>query len=196
MSRDENTDAVPQRDEILANLARTPNVFLQTLMVTLKGRDKKQQARAIIDSASQRSYILKGTAEEMNFESTYKERLSHSLFGGSCTDVINHNVFTVFLSKTDGTYHCKFKALSQDTICGSIPPGGKLMTGGFKLLTSGPAAIETKLSWTLFGKNGMREISDNSVLLITSMLNKETLISDLWSLNSLGILEPSEKKNK
>ncbi|XP_035226836.1 uncharacterized protein LOC118199140 [Stegodyphus dumicola] len=121
-NKDENTDAVPERDETLANLARTTNVFLQTLTVTLKGRDRKRQARAIIDSASQRSYILKSTADEMKFESTSKERLSHSLFGGSCTDVINHDVFTVFLSKTDGTYHCNFKALSQDIICGSIPP--------------------------------------------------------------------------
>ncbi|GFT99261.1 uncharacterized protein NPIL_491871 [Nephila pilipes] len=121
----------------------------------------------------------------MKFESTYKEKLSHSLFGGSCNDVINHDDFTVFLSKTDGTYHCNFKTLSQDIICESIPPvvkgegirelkennisvcddsngpiqifigadiAGKLMTGGFKLLTSGPAAIETKLGWTLFGK--------------------------------------------
>ncbi|XP_035221501.1 uncharacterized protein LOC118194456 [Stegodyphus dumicola] len=70
------------------------------------------------------------------------------------------------------------------------------MTGGFKLLTSGLAAIETKLGWTLFGKNGMREISDNSALLVTSMLNKEILISDLWSLDSLGILDSSERKNK
>ncbi|GBM59311.1 hypothetical protein AVEN_60655-1 [Araneus ventricosus] len=70
------------------------------------------------------------------------------------------------------------------------------MTGGFKLLASGPAAIETKLGWTVFGKNGVREISDNSTLLVTSMLNKETLISDLWSLDALRILNPSEKKNK
>ncbi|GBM85422.1 hypothetical protein AVEN_130136-1 [Araneus ventricosus] len=200
-------------------------------MVTLRGRDKKRQTRAIIDSASQRSYILKSTADEMQFESSCKEKLSHSLFGGTCTDIINHDVFTVFLSKTDGTYHCNFKALGQDVICGSIPPVAKgewllelrennisfsdkkknygpqeiligaditekLMTGGFKLLTSGPAAIETKLGWTVFGKNGMREISDNSTLLVISMLNKETLISNLWSLDALGILDPSEKKNK
>ncbi|GBL99066.1 hypothetical protein AVEN_227564-1 [Araneus ventricosus] len=42
----------------------------------------------------------------------------------------------------------------------------------------------------------MLEISDNSTLLVTSMLNKETLIADLWSLDALGILDPSEKKNK
>ncbi|GBN82784.1 hypothetical protein AVEN_143835-1 [Araneus ventricosus] len=165
----------------------------------------------------------------MQFESSCKEKLRHSLFGGTCTDIINHDVFTVFLSKTDGTYHCNFKALGQDVICGSIPPvvegewmqelrennisfsdkndgpieiligadiAGKLMTGGFKLLASGPAAIETKLGWTVSGKNGMREISDNSTLLVTSMLNKEALISDLWSLDALGILDPSEKKNK
>ncbi|GBM13243.1 hypothetical protein AVEN_61738-1, partial [Araneus ventricosus] len=227
--KDEGKETVTQRDETLANLARTPNVLLQTLMVTLRGRDKKRQARAIIDSASQRSSILKSTADEMQFESSCKEKLSHSLFGGTCTDIINHDVFTVFLSKTDGTYNCNFKALGQDVICGSIPPvvegewmqelrennisfsdkndgpieiligadiAGKLMTGGFKLLPSGPAAIETKLGWTVLGKNCMREISDNSTLLVTSMLNKEALISDLWSLDALGILDPSEKKNK
>ncbi|GBM65673.1 hypothetical protein AVEN_217661-1 [Araneus ventricosus] len=70
------------------------------------------------------------------------------------------------------------------------------MTGDFKLLSSGPAAIETKLGWTVFEKNGTREISDNSTLLVTSILNKETLISDLWSLDALRILDPSEKKNK
>ncbi|GBO46086.1 hypothetical protein AVEN_155316-1 [Araneus ventricosus] len=119
--KDESKETVPQRDETLANLARTPNVLLQTLMVTLRGRDKKKkrQARAIIDSASQRSYILKCTADEMQFESSCKEELSHSLFGGTCNDIINHDVFTVFLSKTDGTYHCNFKALGQDVICGN-----------------------------------------------------------------------------
>ncbi|GBL88547.1 hypothetical protein AVEN_159127-1 [Araneus ventricosus] len=64
------------------------------------------------------------------------------------------------------------------------------------MLASGPAVIETKLGWTVFGKNGMPEISDNSTLLVTSMLNKKTLISDLWSLDALGILDLSEKKNK
>ncbi|GBO21223.1 hypothetical protein AVEN_186455-1 [Araneus ventricosus] len=70
------------------------------------------------------------------------------------------------------------------------------MAGGFKLVASGPTAIETKLGRTVFGTNGMPDISDNSTLLVTSMLNKETLISDLWSLDALGILDPSEKKNK
>ncbi|GBO31807.1 hypothetical protein AVEN_149274-1 [Araneus ventricosus] len=121
----------------------------------------------------------------MQFESSCKEKLSHSLFDGTCTDIINHDVFMVFLSKTDGTYHCNFKALGRDVICGSIPPAakggwlqelrgnsisfsdkndgpieiligadiaGKLMTGGFKPLASGPAEIETKLGWTVFGK--------------------------------------------
>ncbi|GBM42541.1 hypothetical protein AVEN_3347-1 [Araneus ventricosus] len=72
--KNESKETVPQRDETLANLARTPNVLLQTLMVTLRGRDKKPQARAIIDSASQRSYILRSTADEMQFESSIPSR--------------------------------------------------------------------------------------------------------------------------
>ncbi|XP_035231022.1 uncharacterized protein LOC118202916 [Stegodyphus dumicola] len=198
MNKDENTDAVPERDEALANLARTTNVFLQTLTVTLKGRDRKRQARAIIDSASQRSHILKSTADEMKFESTSKERLSHSLFGG-------YYLWKYIPPVANGEWIQELKENNISVCDDSNGPieiligadiAGKLMTGGFKLLTSGLAAIETKLGWTLFGKNGMREISDNSALLVTSMLNKEILISDLWSLDSLGILDPSEKKNK
>ncbi|GBN83113.1 hypothetical protein AVEN_91017-1 [Araneus ventricosus] len=92
----ESKETVPQRDETLANLVRTPNLLLQTLMVTLRGQDEKRQALAIIDSASQRSYILKSTADEMQFESSFKEKLT-------CTDVIKFDAFTVFLYKTDGT---------------------------------------------------------------------------------------------
>ncbi|GBN32831.1 hypothetical protein AVEN_94652-1 [Araneus ventricosus] len=162
----------------------------------------------------------------MQSESACKEKLSHSLFGGTCTDV-NHDVSKVILSKTDGTYNFNFKALVQKIIYGAISLigkaewlqelrenniyfsdkndgpmemligadiAGKLMTVGFKLLASDAAAKETKLGWTIFGKTVMPEISDNSTLPVTSMLSKETLI--LWSLDALGILDPSEKKIK
>ncbi|CAL1266110.1 unnamed protein product [Larinioides sclopetarius] len=104
---------------------------------------------------------------------------------------------TLIATSEQNSISCIFCAgIHESEILIGADIAGKLMTGGFKLLTSGPAAIETKLGWTVFGKNGMREISDNSALLVTSMLNKEILVSDLWSLDSLGILDPSEKKNK
>ncbi|GBM65674.1 hypothetical protein AVEN_217662-1 [Araneus ventricosus] len=37
--KDESKETIPQLDETFGNLARTPNVLLQTLMVTLRGRD-------------------------------------------------------------------------------------------------------------------------------------------------------------
>ncbi|KFM70283.1 Transposable element Tcb2 transposase, partial [Stegodyphus mimosarum] len=73
---------------------------------------------------------------------------------------------------------------------------GKLMTGSFRLLPSSLAAIETKLGWTVLGKNSISEISNNPTVLVTSMLNKETLVSDLWALDKLRILGPLGKKNK
>ncbi|XP_054717538.1 uncharacterized protein LOC129226934 [Uloborus diversus] len=70
------------------------------------------------------------------------------------------------------------------------------MTGGYKLLPSGLAAIETKLGWTLMGKNSSLESRESTALLVTSMICNDTCISNLWSLETIGILDPSEKKTQ
>ncbi|UYV62959.1 hypothetical protein LAZ67_2002623 [Cordylochernes scorpioides] len=80
------------QDETLANLSTSPDVLLPTLRVTLKGNRTEKTARAIIDTGSQRSYILHSTAMEMEYEQSRREFFRHSLFGGSSTDVVEHEV--------------------------------------------------------------------------------------------------------
>ncbi|UYV83547.1 hypothetical protein LAZ67_23001438 [Cordylochernes scorpioides] len=119
-----NQNATPargmMRDETLTNLT-TPVVLLPTLRVTIRGKCKERMGRILIDTGSQRSYVLQNTAEEMGYECSKKESLRHSLFGGSNTELYEHGVYDIRLSNLDGSYGCNFEALSQDVICDSVP---------------------------------------------------------------------------
>ncbi|XP_055933001.1 uncharacterized protein LOC129963022 [Argiope bruennichi] len=97
-------------------------VEVYTLVVHLRGEKGKVKIRAIIDSASQRSYILKSTGQRLNYQPHRRESLRHSLFGGASTEVCHHDVYRAFLTDFDLTYNCNFEVLGQETICATIPP--------------------------------------------------------------------------
>ncbi|XP_067121310.1 uncharacterized protein [Centruroides vittatus] len=118
----EGDGAPPVCEQALANVSSTPRVLLQTLVVILRGEERCLKIRAIIDTASQRSYILKSTAERVGYQPMRKENLKHSLFGGSCTDICEHDVYKVHLSCVDDKYRCNFDVLDQSTICLTTPP--------------------------------------------------------------------------
>ncbi|XP_055941925.1 uncharacterized protein LOC129971971 [Argiope bruennichi] len=113
---------IPVEDQTLANVSSSPHVLLQTLVVHLRGEKGKVKIRAIIDSTSQRSYILKSTAQRLNYQPHRRESLRHSLFGGASTEVCHHDVYRAFLTDFDLTYNCNFEVLGQETICATIPP--------------------------------------------------------------------------
>ncbi|XP_055940933.1 uncharacterized protein LOC129971324 [Argiope bruennichi] len=216
-------ESVIQHDGALANFSKSSNVFLQILTILVRGETTKRKARAIIDSESQRSYILKATAKEMNYKDKRREYLQHSLFGGSNTSTCQHDVYMIYLSRVSEEYNCYFEVLGQEEVCDSIlsrkrgshfkelrdynihlaedldgpiqiligaDVAGKLITGNHLQLKNGITAIETKLDWTVIGRANI----ENTSLLTTSMLTTNTCISDLWTLDSLGITDPSEKK--
>lgn len=71
----------------------------------------------------------------------------------------------------------------------------KLWTGDNFDLNNGLVAMETKLGWTLSGKVPGAPKRDKSVAsIVTSLLLKDAKISDLWSLDVLGITDPMECK--
>ncbi|KAF2891210.1 hypothetical protein ILUMI_14963, partial [Ignelater luminosus] len=58
-------------------------------------------------------------------------------------------------------------------------------------------AVETKLGWTLMGKKPTEENSKNdAALIVTSMFVQEADISNLWSLDVMGITDPVETKSR
>ncbi|XP_071044614.1 uncharacterized protein [Parasteatoda tepidariorum] len=72
---------------------------------------------------------------------------------------------------------------------------GKLLTGNVKCLIEGPVAVESHLGWTLMGKIPISDVAvtTNSSL---SLLLTEASVNQLWSLDVLGITDPSAKKVK
>ncbi|GFR29483.1 integrase catalytic domain-containing protein [Trichonephila clavata] len=65
---------------------------------------------------------------------------------------------------------------------------GKLFTGEIKNLPSGLVAMNTYFGWIIMGRTG-EGVSASEVLL--SLHVSDLKICDLWSLDSLGIKEPS-----
>ncbi|UYV74936.1 hypothetical protein LAZ67_12001839 [Cordylochernes scorpioides] len=205
------------QDETLANLSSSPDVLLPTLRVTLKGNRTKKTAWAIIDTGSQRSYILHSTAMEMEYEQSRREFFRHSLFGGSSTNVVEHEVYTIHLSDINNSYRCEFEALGQPIICGSIPPVcqrsflegseeldvsdlrrdrievliGADIAG--RLLTDAQTRISSGLVAirTKLGWTLMGKIPPTEVRDDTSYLCVTTLLSldleNLWKLNAIGV---------
>lgn len=69
---------------------------------------------------------------------------------------------------------------------------GRLYTGKIEQLVEGPTALETKLGWTLMGKNYNREPGrEDATLVVLSMFSQNATISDLWQLDVLAITDPA-----
>ncbi|GFX40835.1 integrase catalytic domain-containing protein [Trichonephila clavipes] len=98
----------------------TNEVILQTLVVNVDGIKRERKARATIDTGSQKSYILRSTAEELGFNLQREEEFCHSLFGGTKTRMYKHKCYKIYLSSLDGNYICKLDALDHDVICNDI----------------------------------------------------------------------------
>ena len=73
---------------------------------------------------------------------------------------------------------------------------GKLLTGHRHVLNCGMVALKTFLGWTLIGKSPLSIPSRSTSITITTLFCKEAQVSDLWTLDVLGIQDPVEKKNK
>ncbi|GFX72934.1 DUF1758 domain-containing protein [Trichonephila clavipes] len=162
-------------------------VFLQTLCVVVKLQGVKKRVRALIDSASQSSYISERFINQSAVQPLRTETICHTLFGGNQTDPKPHQVFSVEVSELRGMYTCNFEVLSERKICGLVPKindqnilkelrgknihltdsscegaeidlligadvMGRLLTGNVVTLHSGLTAVESKLGWTVFGK--------------------------------------------
>ncbi|CAG7731381.1 unnamed protein product, partial [Allacma fusca] len=117
----DNSEGVTKANLAMSNMSSTPEVLLKTLMVTVCVGDNSRQARVLVDDGSQRSYILKILAEEMNLTETGNEAMVHALFGGVKSRPVNHIRYEVPVGKLDGTYQCTLKMLDQHTISTAIP---------------------------------------------------------------------------
>ncbi|GFY19923.1 uncharacterized protein TNCV_2146161 [Trichonephila clavipes] len=120
LKQDVNDKNINENTVDLLHSRATNEVILQTLVVNVHGIKRERKARAIIDTGSQKSYILRSTAEELGFNLQRKEEFLRSLFGGTKTRMYKHKCYKIYLSSLDGNYICKLDALDHDVICNDI----------------------------------------------------------------------------
>ncbi|UYV79974.1 hypothetical protein LAZ67_18001244 [Cordylochernes scorpioides] len=161
---------------------------------------------------------------EMEYEQSRREFFRHSLFGGSSTDVVEHEVYTIHLSDINNSYRCEFEALGQPLICGSIPPvcPRSLLEGSEELDVSDLMRdhIEVLIGADIAGRlltDDQRRISSGLVAIRTklgwtvmgkipptevrddiSSLCVTTLLSldleNLWKLDAIGVSDAEVEK--
>ncbi|GFU42425.1 DUF1758 domain-containing protein [Trichonephila clavipes] len=118
----------------------TNEVILQTLVVNVHGIKRERKARAIIDTGSQKSYILRSTAEELGFNLQREEEFRHSLFGGTKTRMHKHKCYKIYLSSLDDI----LENTGPIEVLLGADVAGKLITGRREELKTGLVALETK----------------------------------------------------
>ena len=97
-------------------------VFLQTLRAKSFSDNKEKDFRLILDTGSQRSYILKKLAEEMEYAAIQKEKVIHSVFGGISTKEYKHNFYEIRLRDLKDKFRCNCKILDQNVTYENVTP--------------------------------------------------------------------------
>ncbi|XP_072403151.1 uncharacterized protein [Diabrotica undecimpunctata] len=227
LEQKQQDDTVAKVDQALANSSNTnTQVFLQTLRVKMTHLGKSRHVRALIDTGSQKSYILKATAKFLGYQSKGKISPVHELFGGSNL-MQNHDCYDVELNHD--TYSCTFEALDQAVICNSVssifdgPWTEELRKLNIEISDSYDSTpIELLIGSDIAGKlyTGRRHILNCNLVAIETLLGWTLMekipvethsnlsmislslfvnnapIANLWELDVLGINDPMERKTR
>ncbi|KMQ85547.1 retrotransposon domain containing protein [Lasius niger] len=73
---------------------------------------------------------------------------------------------------------------------------GRILTGKILQTDRNVTAMETKLGWTLLGKDLVDHSERDTALMVVSMFEQEANVADLWRLDTLGITDPIESVTK
>ncbi|UYV84326.1 hypothetical protein LAZ67_X001851 [Cordylochernes scorpioides] len=106
----------------MANQVCTNNISLMTLIVKIKGPKRSKMVRVLLDSGSQKSYIRRSLAKELDLPKAGEVKLNKFLFGGQTTGEKAHSIFYFQLDNVDERKAFKMEALEETIICGDISP--------------------------------------------------------------------------
>ncbi|KAF8776765.1 hypothetical protein HNY73_013712 [Argiope bruennichi] len=185
------------------------DILLQTLVVYLYGNGGRFPVRALIDTRIQKSYITKEAVSKLSYEQIRAEDMIHNLFGGVET-YDQETIFIdiskaisgpwtkeieekgIFLSDKEA---CLYDSTSSVHLLIGVDIADKQFTGKIGNLSCGLVAMETLLGWTVMGKSE-NEVKNDSYMTVLSLHVNNKSISDLWSLDTLGILDSADKQGK
>ena len=110
-----------QEERNLALSSEIPTTFMQTLKVKIRNDSTELIVRAVIDTGSQNSYVLKEVADTLDYQPLAKQDMVHLLFGGAKSGITTHNKYLIRVGNLDGSYWCNFQALDEKVICADVP---------------------------------------------------------------------------
>ncbi|UYV62396.1 hypothetical protein LAZ67_2000392 [Cordylochernes scorpioides] len=118
----EDCDASPtvENGVSFSGLSASSLILLQTLKIKVEGATSAKVVRALLDTGSQRSYILSKTAQDLGLSPIGQESLKHVVFGGHTSESV-HQEYRVNLGHASGNFKMVAKLLDQQKICGSLP---------------------------------------------------------------------------
>lgn len=171
--------SIHQEDLVATNcvsLGIASRVFMQTLRVEMAAPNGSCSVRALIDTGSQRSYVLQSTVQKLKLVELSRHKILHCLFGGRLVEQ-THSRFEVELVYKG--HRCKLEVLSQPTICNEVipvPPGlwiDELHSLGIELAdTAENSAIEVMIGADAAGYliTGRKHLLDCGLVAVETLL--------------------------
>ncbi|GFT28158.1 uncharacterized protein NPIL_599581 [Nephila pilipes] len=108
-------------ETLLTNLPLERKIYLKTITVRLRHKNKEVCVRALMDDGSHRSYIVKSLVAELDLSPSGTEVLSQGLFGGGISPSMEYGRFTVTVESLDRKYSTSMSFLGQPKICSTLP---------------------------------------------------------------------------
>ncbi|XP_035205477.1 uncharacterized protein LOC118180503 [Stegodyphus dumicola] len=117
--------------------------------------------------------------------------MSHVLFGGSETKQESHNVYNITLQSLCSNFNDTGEYVPEIGLLIGADYLGALLTGRIEPIDNNLVAIKTKLGWTLQGKQRNYSKSLESIVYANNLD-----LTELWSLDVIGIRCPAEVKSR
>ncbi|GFV63500.1 uncharacterized protein TNCV_1551631 [Trichonephila clavipes] len=189
---------VPPLNEISGDPATAAAL---TLCVIARGRGRERRIRIILDSASQYSHVSERLIAHLGLIPHRYENVIHSLFGGTQTKPKKHGVYSIELTALNGDYSCCLEVLSEEKICDSVPKitDEQILNNLRELNIEFSDSFSEDLEIDLLVVIGMQDDVchiDRNVMTTLSMYVRNFKLTDLWSLESLGISNPTLEESK
>ncbi|GBO10837.1 hypothetical protein AVEN_48012-1 [Araneus ventricosus] len=226
-SKDRTADTEQRSTEtLLTNIPSEHEIYLKTIMIRLRNRDKEVCVRALLDDGSQRSYIERSLAAELFLSPSGREIFSQGLFGGGISPASEHKRYMVNVESLNRKYSTPLSLLEQQKICSTLPRIhdrkllSELASRGIKLTDVGRDSppIRVLLGADILGSilTGRIEVLSSGVSAVETLLgwtilglgkkkevvNLVTLslqnmdVPKMWDLEVLVITDPIEKINE
>lgn len=167
----------------MTSLSGNRKIFVQTLREKLISDKQGVWVRVVIDTGTQKPYILREVAENVKYVSLQYVTAVHTLFGGINTESYKHRCYKIKLGKLDES--CIFLALDQPVICESIKP---MQTGPWLVALNKKKILLTDVGhqWSNSNSDRSRHCRNTTDWSLRNTINRSCSAGDPSELDTYG----------